>query len=660
MVLRQRKLMASLVILFMGAVASQTQVRADCPVKHKLSLEQVAGFIERKVPEERTVSLIESCHVNFSLNAAALSRLNVAGVTDAELEALNRETLALLTVDLAHDEVSDLERYISDSNKTVAARGADDLAKLNVEYQLKRAKAANIPPKGPFETTQEYNQRKEQSEAALAAMDASHEQEVARLTAQFAAQARTKARPFKARIEYLQQAVYADPAKATYRDGGYDADKQELTASIAGEDYLFERVPPETARQLVENWKNVTVARPYTEGKMGNRVLRLEARQVSIGGQSLKLVLSMRREQTIDKKIREANDRASRKDYEEAIDLYQDVLKLDPNNNAVREAAAATMAAKQLRDKLVSDGVWVDSRTSLMWTAQDNVGDITWKGAIDYCQALRKGGFTDWSLPPIEALEALYDPASTRSTPPLPADEEWFSWGDGKSYSLSKGEYWRYHIAGGIVLNRPTVWSTSRSTIRQDNLTKTVIYVADFSKVPQKERRVYDFPSEKHVNRALCMRSSSNSGEIAPVPLRVAEEPKGTDRQQDSEGSQGQDSWLDSRTGLRWTKNDNGKDVTHKDALTYCQDLQTEGLSGWRAPTIDELEKLFDLSSVQIDTKNRNYHIARGIKLTNSWSWSATPSSATGFWAFDFEKTGKRFAAAGGPFSRLPVVCVHD
>ena len=52
--------------------------------------------------------------------------------------------------------------------------------------------------------------------------------------------------------------------------------------------------------------------------------------------------------------------------------------------------------------------------------------------------------------------------------------------------------------------------------------------------------------------------------------------------------------WTDSSTGLMWAKKDNDSDVNQNRALAYCQNLLLDNYSGWRLPTIDELQTIYD------------------------------------------------------------------
>jgi hypothetical protein len=74
---------------------------------------------------------------------------------------------------------------------------------------------------------------------------------------------------------------------------------------------------------------------------------------------------------------------------------------------------------------------WKDSATGLTWAVKDNGISVSPNEASDYCSSLRSGGYSDWRLPTIDELEALYDS------------------------KLSK----RYKVKGSIELSDPCVLS---------------------------------------------------------------------------------------------------------------------------------------------------------------------------------------------------------
>jgi hypothetical protein len=62
-----------------------------------------------------------------------------------------------------------------------------------------------------------------------------------------------------------------------------------------------------------------------------------------------------------------------------------------------------------------SKQVVYDPKTALMW--QDNKDAKTvakdWQGAMDYCQNLNLGGYSDWKLPGLEELKTIVDKSNS-------------------------------------------------------------------------------------------------------------------------------------------------------------------------------------------------------------------------------------------------------
>jgi len=54
-------------------------------------------------------------------------------------------------------------------------------------------------------------------------------------------------------------------------------------------------------------------------------------------------------------------------------------------------------------------GVARDTRTGLEWTRHDHDRALAWQPASHYCETLVLEGRTDWRLPEIGELKALYD-----------------------------------------------------------------------------------------------------------------------------------------------------------------------------------------------------------------------------------------------------------
>jgi hypothetical protein len=96
--------------------------------------------------------------------------------------------------------------------------------------------------------------------------------------------------------------------------------------------------------------------------------------------------------------------------------------------------------------------------------------------------------------------------------------------------------------------------------------------------------------------------------------------------------------WKDLDTGLMWATTDNGFNVTQKEAVKCCRNLDLGGFRDWRLPGIDELAGIYDRSVVSgILSDGIRLHIKGGIQMTDICSWSATAGSASReAWDFDF------------------------
>jgi hypothetical protein len=71
--------------------------------------------------------------------------------------------------------------------------------------------------------------------------------------------------------------------------------------------------------------------------------------------------------------------------------------------------AFADETARDGRFIAYDNGTVLDTKTNLMWAAQDNGSDIDWKIAKAYCENYRGGGYTDWRMPTKDELEGLSD-----------------------------------------------------------------------------------------------------------------------------------------------------------------------------------------------------------------------------------------------------------
>ena len=75
------------------------------------------------------------------------------------------------------------------------------------------------------------------------------------------------------------------------------------------------------------------------------------------------------------------------------------------------QIAAEDEERRILEEKMTK--VFLDFKSGLLWAARDNGRDIDWRRARRYCDELELAGYSDWRLPTLDELEALYRPMST-------------------------------------------------------------------------------------------------------------------------------------------------------------------------------------------------------------------------------------------------------
>ncbi len=102
---------------------------------------------------------------------------------------------------------------------------------------------------------------------------------------------------------------------------------------------------------------------------------------------------------------------AQRAAKEEAEALRRDKERVKAKQLATgeleREASGSESPPERSQD---APDIVIDNQTGLMWTLEDNGDeDIDWNGANEYARNLELAGHSDWRLPTIRELEALYD-----------------------------------------------------------------------------------------------------------------------------------------------------------------------------------------------------------------------------------------------------------
>jgi hypothetical protein len=139
-------------------------------------------------------------------------------------------------------------------------------------------------------------------------------------------------------------------------------------------------------------------------------------------------------------------------------------------SEAGRAASPIERVVVTLQEVENEQGTWKDAQTGLMWTQQDNGSDVNWNQAIDYCRNLSLKGYSNWRLPTIYELAAIYD--KTQNVDGL-------------------------HIKGGIRLSGTWSWSDTAAN-------STEAWYFTFLSGERKSLPL----SIKRRGRALCVRHS--------------------------------------------------------------------------------------------------------------------------------------------------------
>lgn len=500
-----------LLLLCASLAVAQAGGRATaCPTKAALKLDEVVGLVQNKAPDDAIVDLVASCHVGFVMDPATLERLVGAGATRPVLDALDRDTLLRLSLSQARAEVAALENRKRSNEAAVNADRDSALRKSDADYKVQRDKGTRIEPKGPFETTADYNARVQKNQTDLTVMDRSHDADRVRLAEKASGDLARKNESLERRIEFLKRSLYpAADSQPQYI--GYSPDDSRLAAGIGGEEFWF-AVQPSRAKTMHDQWSAVKVMQRYEDGDSHERFLEEASNLDPVLGRPRSAIEKEQKDQQIQTLLTSARQHLNSRMYEQAKGEYDRILSLDPNNQTAKDGVAASaramdelkqqQAAAQrdaqdladLRRNLTQNpklypGTWYDAAHGLMWTDKDNGKDVTWDEANHYCQTLTLDSFSDWRLAMIPELQSLYDPSKTKSAKGFP-----------------------YHIKGDITLGEPSSWSSA------DTGAGSQIFVFIAGKPAATPKKTL------HV-RTLCTRSLSSPTVIARVtaPATVAQ-----------------------------------------------------------------------------------------------------------------------------------------
>lgn len=228
---------------------------------------------------------------------------------------------------------------------------------------------------------------------------------------------------------------------------------------------------------------------------------------------------------------------------------------------------------------------WIDPITHLMWTKRDNGGDVGWYEAQNHCQNLQLGGYRDWRMPTLGELGGIYDKS-------VSVHERW------QGITTTNHVKGNLHLSGGMGEE----WSSDPGDA--DGTAAYFMFWTGY-----RPSRKLD---EEGGVPVLCVRDTPAAGPKA-VNIPLFKQPL---------------TWTDSASALIWTKRDNRNDLTWQQAMDYCRDLQLDGQSNWRLPSINELQGIYD-ANVNIRGVCCTWHVKGDLELSGV-HWSSTRESTSG------------------------------
>lgn len=216
-------------------------------------------------------------------------------------------------------------------------------------------------------------------------------------------------------------------------------------------------------------------------------------------------------------------------------------------------------------------GMVTDLNTGFTWQAEDDGLTRDWEEAMNYCEALELGGYSDWQLPSRRDLMTLVNYGVSHpsiDTQAFPACRPSGYWSGSTGGPYDADIAYRIDFAGGELLegSKGASWFTR------------------------------------------CVRGTPT------VSLALQDNGDGT--------------ISDPLTGLMWRKAEDGQLRSWQDALAYCESLEFAGYSDWKLPNVRELETIVDESRypVSIDpvfTVNPNTNV-----YSSSTTWVRAPDRA--------------------------------
>jgi hypothetical protein len=236
------------------------------------------------------------------------------------------------------------------------------------------------------------------------------------------------------------------------------------------------------------------------------------------------------------------------------------------------------------------DGTVTDNVTGLMWAQELSTSAYSWSDAVEYCNTLELGGYSDWRLPTVKELWSNRDFA------------QGWPWVDTDYFHL---------VGDGSDQRQHHSWTSNRYLVESEYQNQQVKGDPSFI--------VNDWTGHiKAMDGARFVRAVRGNPSY------------GINKFVDNEDG----TITDKATGLMWSQDDSGKGMNWEDALAYAESATVAGYDDWRLPNAKELQSIADYSGVfpAMDSSVFNLTELTNIKgqVDYPFYWSSTSNAVAG------------------------------
>uniref|UniRef100_UPI0040476E6D Lcl C-terminal domain-containing protein n=1 Tax=Mariniflexile sp. TaxID=1979402 RepID=UPI0040476E6D len=280
------------------------------------------------------------------------------------------------------------------------------------------------------------------------------------------------------------------------------------------------------------------------------------------------------------------------------ISLYNEdgniVTDLKPTDSLFGQDANY-LKGKKMAYQNNGDGAIKDLNTGLVWQEIPTSEGFDWQGAKEYCENLELGGYDDWRMPTAKELFSISD--FREGWPYL--DTTYFSLVNNENVDKSE-QYWTSNKYVGH-----TEEGQYTAAFGVNHATGHIKAYPGEAPTDMKDRKG---PQHSGSGSQGTKKEGQEEKGNRPPPPGNGERPMGNPMLKHVRAVRGaiygtnvfvdnsNKTITDNATGLMWSKNDSGKGLNWKNALTYAENSELAGYTDWRLPNVKELEGIVDYS----------------------------------------------------------------